>query len=139
MNILYADDRPVLAVDDTIGDGVALARGLAEVTTDEALDRGDGVLRIRDGLVLRGTADDALARPAERHDRGRGPVSLGVDDDGGLAALHDSHRRIRGAEVNTQNLSHDVLLSIQKHEIIFAFPFHKISVPYYKVFLYGSK
>ena len=97
----------VLAVLDVVGDGAALRGGLGVVAADEALDGGDGVLRVGDGAVLSGLADDQLAVLLEGDDGRRGAVALCVDDDGGLAALEDGHCRVGGAQVDADNLAHD--------------------------------
>ena len=92
---------------DVVGDGAALRGGLGVVAADEALDGGDGVLRVGDGAVLSGLADDQLAVLLEGDDGRRGAVALCVDDDGGLAALEDGHCRVGGAQVDADNLAHD--------------------------------
>jgi hypothetical protein len=43
---------------------------LCELRAHEALDRIDGVRRVRDGLSLGDLADEALALVGHRHDRG---------------------------------------------------------------------
>ena len=63
---------------------------------------------VGDRLVLGGLADDALAVLAERDDRRRRAVALGVDDDRRLAALEDRDRRVRRAQVDAQHLRHVV-------------------------------
>ncbi len=104
---LDLDDSPaVLALHDLVRDGRTLGLGLLEPAPDEALDRCDRVLRIRDRLVLRGLPDDPFAFFAEGHDAGRRAVTLRVDDDRRLAALQDSHRRVGRTEVDPQHLAH---------------------------------
>ena len=45
---------------------------------------------------------------AKATDRGRGASAFGVGDDGGLAALHDGHHRVGGAQVDADDLAHGV-------------------------------
>ena len=106
---LDVDDRAaVLASFNLVADLGLLGLRLVEGTTDEALDRRDRVLRVGDCLVLRGLADDALAVLAEALDRRGGAIAFGVHEDLRLAAFHDCHCRVRGAQVNTENLRHYV-------------------------------
>ena len=56
----------------------------------------------------RSSADDAIAVLAEALDRRGGAIAFGVHEDLRLAALHDRHCRVRGAQVNTENLRHYV-------------------------------
>ena len=96
----------VLALLQLVADGLALFRRLVVGTADEALHGRHGVLGVRDGLVLRGLAHDALAVLAEALDRRSGAVALGVHEDFGLGALHDGHGGVRRAQVDTKNLAH---------------------------------
>ena len=96
----------VLARLHVVGDGLALGLGLGVVAADETLDGRDGVLGVGDGLVLRRLADDPLPILAETDDRGGRAVTLRVDDDRWLAALEHCHGRVRGAQVDTDDLSH---------------------------------
>ena len=96
----------VLALLQLVADGLALFRRLVVGTADEALHGRHGVLGVRDGLVLRGLAHDALAVLAEALDRRGGAVALGVHEDFGLGALHDGHGGVRRAQVDTKNLAH---------------------------------
>jgi hypothetical protein len=49
-------------------------------------------------------ADQAVAGLGEGHHRWRGAAALGVGDDGGLAALHGSHGRVGGAQIDADDL-----------------------------------
>ena len=80
-------------------------------TTHEALDRVDGVGRVRDRLALRQLADEALAGLREGDDGRDGPTALGGRDDGRLAALHDRDDRVRRTEVDADDLAHCVQFS----------------------------
>ena len=84
----------------------ALDLGVVEPTAHEALDRIDGVAGIGDGLALGELADEALTGLGERDDRRDRPAALGGRDDGRLAALHDGHDGVRGAEVDADDLAH---------------------------------
>ncbi len=55
---------------------------------------------IGDGLAFRGLADEALAALGESDDGGRGARAFGILEDRGLAAFHDGHAGVGGAEVN---------------------------------------
>ena len=98
---------------DGVGDerpGV-LHLGVVPAATHEALDRVDSVGGVGDRLALRELADEALARLRERDDRRNGPAALGGRDDGRLATLHDRDDRVRGAEVDADDLAHCVWFS----------------------------
>ena len=103
------DGAAVLALLNLVGNGLLLLGGLVEGAADEALHGGNGVLRVGDGLVLRGLAHHALAVLAEALDGRGGAVALGVHQDFGLGALHDGHGGVRRAQVDAKNLSHCVL------------------------------
>ena len=106
---LDVDDRAaVLACLDLVAHLGLLSLRLVEGAADEALDGRNRVLRVGDRLVLRSLADDALAVLAEALDRRGGAIAFGVHEDLRLAAFHDRHCRVRGAQVNTENLRHYV-------------------------------
>ena len=105
------DGTAVLALLDVVRNGLLLFEGLGVCTADEALDGADRVLGVRDCLVLCSLAYDTLAIFAEALDRRRGAVTLCVDEDFGHGALHDRHRRVGGAQVDTKNLCHLYYLS----------------------------
>ena len=86
----------------------ALDFGVVEPTTHEALDRIDRVAGVGDGLALGELADEPLTGLGERDDRGDRPAAFGGCDDGRLAALHDGHDGVRGAEVDADDLAHVV-------------------------------
>ena len=58
------------------------------------LDGRNGAVGVGDGLTLCHLAHHTLAGLAECHHRRGGAVALGVGDDNGFAALHDSHAAI---------------------------------------------
>ena len=106
---LDVDDRTaVLARLDLVAHLGLLSLRLVEGAADETLDGRNRVLRVGDCLVLCGLTDDALAVLAEALDRRGGAIAFGVHEDLRLAAFHDCHCRVRGAQVNTENLRHYV-------------------------------
>ena len=102
------DRTAVLAGLDLVAYLGLLSLRLVEGAADEALDGRNRVFRVGDCLVLRSLADDALAVLAEALDRRGGAIAFGVHEDLRLAAFHDCHCRVRGAQVNTENLRHYV-------------------------------
>ena len=72
----------------------------------ETLDGINGVLGVRDHLVLRRLAHETLALFGERHDGRRGACAIRIDDDMGLVALHHRDTTVRRAQVNSYDLSH---------------------------------
>ena len=100
------DGTAILALHHVVGDGLALFGGLIIAAADKALHRRNGVLGVGDSLVLGGLADNTLAVFAEALDRRSGAIAFGVHQNGGLIALHNRHRGVRGAQVDTQNLAH---------------------------------
>ena len=93
---------------DLVGDEAdgALDLRIVPATTHEALDRIDGVARIGDRLALGHLAHQPLAALGECDDRRDGPTALGAGDDGRLAALHDCHDRVGGAQVDADDPAH---------------------------------
>ena len=79
---------------------------VGEFAPDEALDRGDRVLRVGDGLALGGLPDQHLAVLGEGDDRRRRAVTFAVLDDLGLAALHDRDTGIGRAQIDANHFSH---------------------------------
>jgi len=84
----------------------ALDLGVVPATAHEALDRIDRVGRVGHRLALRQLADQPLTGLGEGDDARDGATTLGRRDDGRLAALHDGHDRVGGAEVDTDDLAH---------------------------------
>ena len=88
--------------------GVVLAVHSSLVSrTHMALDGADGAVGIGDRLALRHLADHALARLGEGHYGGGGSRAFGIGDNDGLGALKNSHARIGGTKVNTDDLCHN--------------------------------
>ncbi|EGD00055.1 putative NAD-specific glutamate dehydrogenase encoded in antisense gene pair with dnaKJ [Burkholderia sp. TJI49] len=79
---------------------------LFEAAADQALHREQRVLRVGHGLTLGRRADEHFVVVHVRDDRRRGARTFRVLDDLDLVAFHDGDARVRGAEVNTDDLSH---------------------------------
>ncbi|MNV03622.1 NAD-specific glutamate dehydrogenase [compost metagenome] len=86
---------------------VLLDFSVGELAADQALDGVEGVLRVGDGLALGRGTHQHFAVLGVGDDGRRGAVTLGVFDDAGLAAVHDRHTRVGGAEVDTNDLAHE--------------------------------
>lgn len=71
-----------------------------------ALDRPDGPVDVRDCLTLRYLADQHLTVLREGDDGRRGPGTLGVGDDGGLAALQNADDGVSRAQVDADRTCH---------------------------------
>src|SRR5262249_5077608 len=91
---------------------VLLDHRVVVAAADEALHCEEGALGIGDGLALGGLADQALTVISDGDDRRRRAHALGILNDFGVFAIHYSDARIRGAEVDPNDLSHgpDILL-----------------------------
>ena len=98
----------VVGLDDLVGHHahVFFHHIVGELAADEALDRGQGVRRIGDGLALGGLPHQYFAIFREGHDRRRGAITFAVLDNFGLAALHDRDARIRRAEIDANHFTH---------------------------------
>ena len=103
----------VLRLHDVVGHHgeVALHHAVAELASDQALDGEQRVGGIGDGLALGALADQCLA-VREGDDGRRGAVALGVLDDPRFAAVHHGDARVRGAEVDADDLCHALSLSV---------------------------
>ena len=94
----------------------------------ETLDRVDGAGGVGDGLPPGGLAHDRLLLIRERDDARRKPIPLRIGDDFDILTLHHGHHRVRGAQVDSDDLfssRHSLLLSrtnegfgtLRKHNI----------------------
>jgi hypothetical protein len=70
----------------------------------EPLDRIDRARGVGHRLPAGRLADECLALFGERHDAGGQAIAFRVCDDFGLAAFHDRHDRVRGAQVDADDL-----------------------------------
>ena len=91
-----------LPVDSPVG-SIGLDLLVIRLTTNETLESEDGVGRVDDGLALGGETDETLAVLGESDDGRRCPCTLGVLDDSGSFALHDSDAGVCCTQVNTDN------------------------------------
>src|SRR5205823_13581307 len=73
---------------------------------DQALHREERALGIGHRLALGGLADEALAVIGDGNDRRRGAHAFRVLDDSCSLAIHYGDARIRGAEIDPNDLSH---------------------------------
>ncbi|CAM5465923.1 hypothetical protein SNARM312S_01791 [Streptomyces narbonensis] len=71
-----------------------------------ALDRPDGPVDVGDGLTLGHLADEHFAVLREGDDGRRGPGTLGVGDDGGLAAFQNADDGVSRAQVDADRTCH---------------------------------
>jgi len=69
----------------------------AEFTTNQALDRIQGIARVGDRLALGGRTDQYFAVFLVGNDRRRGASAFGVLNDLGSVAFHDGHTAVGGA------------------------------------------
>ena len=100
--------------------GVVLAAGMDLLGGAHlALDGGNGVLRVGDGLTLGDLADQTLAGLGEADHRRRGAGALGVGDDDRLAALHHGDAAVGGAQIDTNNFAH-IIYSLSKCVWVFS-------------------
>src|SRR5262249_59362554 len=95
---------------------LALRLGRLDLAPHEALDRVDGIRRVRDRLTLGRLTDEALAARGEGHDRGRRAGALAVRDDPNLdlatARRRFDHRDagVRRPEIDPDDLAHALVL-----------------------------
>lgn len=82
-----------------------------KATTDQALHRKDGALGIGHALPLGGLAHQTLAIFREGDDGRRGARAFRILDDFRGGPLHHRNAAIGGAEVDTDDLGHLLLLA----------------------------
>ena len=98
---LHFDVRVAIgSLDDLVRNALDLLLNFRELAAHEALDGKNGVLRIGDRLALGGLADKSLAGLRKCHHRRRRARAFGILQNHGLAALHDGHAGVRGAQIN---------------------------------------
>jgi hypothetical protein len=95
--------------DDLVGHALVGLGEFGELAADEALGGENGVFRVGDGLAFGGLADEALAVFGESDHRGGGAGTFRVFQHDGLAAFHDGHAGVGGAEVDSENFGHKVV------------------------------
>src|SRR4029077_3957785 len=98
----------VRCLDDLVGDEllVLLHHRVVIAAADEALDGEEGPLGIGHRLALGRLANEALAIVSEGNDRRRRPHAFGILDHFRRFAIHYGDARIRGAEIDPNDLSH---------------------------------
>ena len=104
----------VIGLDDFIRHqaDIFLHHRLFKATANQPLDRVQRVSRVGDRLALGRRADQNFAVLGIRHHRGRGARPFRVFDHFRRAVFHHRHTRVGGAEVNSNNASHDVFLLV---------------------------
>jgi hypothetical protein len=80
--------------------------------TDEAFHGVQGVLRVGDRLTLGRGPHQHFAVFLIGNDGRRGAGTLGVFNHFGGVAFHDGHAAVGGAQVNTDDSSHDASLNV---------------------------
>ena len=98
----------VVALGNLVGDELlVLGHHLVVVTApDQALDGEQGVFRIGHRLALGGQARQAFARVREGDHGGCGADPFRVLDHLHILAVHHGDAGVRGAQVDTDNLTH---------------------------------
>ncbi|KIT81843.1 hypothetical protein QT20_00170, partial [Staphylococcus aureus] len=98
----------VRCLDDLVGNEllVLLDHRVVIAAAAQALHRKERTLGIGHRLALRRLADEALAIVSEGNDRRRRSHALGILDHLGVLAIHYGDTRIRGAEVDPNDLTH---------------------------------
>src|SRR5579871_2118223 len=96
--------------DDLIRDHLDFFCDFVVTAAHEPLDRVHRVFRISNGLPLGHLAHQTLPGLGKADYGRRSPPSFFIGDDLGLATFHDSYARIGGAQVNSNNLTHKLLL-----------------------------
>ena len=91
---------------DLLGSVLLAVQGHLVVGTHLTLDGRNGVLGVGDGLTLCDLTDQTVTGLGEANNRRGGAGALGVCDDDGFAALHDSHAAIRSTKVNANDFAH---------------------------------
>ena len=80
-----------------------------ELTTDQTLDREDGVGRVGHSLAFGRSANQDFAILHVSHDgRGRA-TAFGIFDNTNLVAIQHRYTAIGGSKVNTNDFAHDFL------------------------------
>ena len=104
----------VVGLDDLEGHqvDVLLHLGFGELAADQALGSVNGVLGVGDGLALGGCAHQDFAVFLIGDDGGGGTGAFAVFDHAGVVTLHDGDAAVGGAQVNTDDFSHNSLRNL---------------------------
>ena len=95
---------------------------LFEGLTHEALDRVDRLRGVRDSLTLCGVTYLTFATIDEGDDRGSRALTFAVSDDDRFVPFEYGDTRVCSPEVNSNDLSHNILLSFILFLLLFYFP-----------------
>ena len=87
---------------------VLLHHLFVETATDQTLDAIQRILRVGHGLTFGGRTHQHFAVFHVSDDGWRGARAFRIFNDLGLAVFHDGHARVRRAQVDTDDLSHDI-------------------------------
>jgi len=100
----------VRRLDQRVGQQIARALhvGIAELASDQALDREDRLLRVGDRLALGDLSDQAVAVGGEGDDRGSRPAAVPVGQHAGRESLDHRDAAVGGAEIDADDLAHVV-------------------------------
>jgi len=111
---------------DLVGHRLLFFGHLRMAAAHESLDGIDRVLRIGHSLTLRRGADEPLAVACKCHHGRRRARAFRIRDDNRLAAFHDGYARVRGAQIDADDLTHDapnlLRLIIVPKDVRFRFP-----------------
>ena len=108
----HVDPRIAIAgLDDRVRHPRDLLRHFSVLAPHEALDREHGAFGIGDSLTLGDLADQPFPVLTEGDDRGGRARTFLVHDDGRLPAFHHGHDRVRGPQIDSDDLAHLVLFS----------------------------
>src|SRR5207302_7169853 len=101
------DDRHVVPIAlDLIRDHLHFFIYFVIPASHEPLDREDRVLRIGNGLPLRHLPNQPLPSLRKADDRRSSPPTFFIRNHLGFAAFHHRDHRVRGPQVNSNNLAH---------------------------------
>ena len=84
----------------------SIVKDIAEARAHEALDAGNGLGGVGDGLTLRGFTHFALTTVDEGHHRRGGALAFTVVDDHRFVAFHHCHAAVGCPEVNANDFAH---------------------------------
>ena len=98
--------RVVVALDHLVGHAACFLLHFAEARAHEALDAGNGLGGVGDGLTLRRFTHFALTTVDEGHHRRGGALAFTVVDDHRFVAFHHCHAAVGCPEVNANDFAH---------------------------------
>ena len=121
-------DAPAGPLDDLEGADVygSLDFRVGKLAPDQPLDGVEGARRVGDRLPFGNLTHQALVAVGKGNHRRGGAVAFGIGDDLGVAAFHDRHARVGGAQINSNYLTHLLspsafssdMLSVQHYSFI---------------------